>query len=357
MKKVLVGMSGGVDSSVAALLLKEQGYDVIGVTMNIWQRDDSVQACDKACCAIDAVNEARKVAAKLDIPYYNMDFREDFKKEVIDEFAAEYIAGRTPNPCIVCNKKIKFEKLLQKAKVLFDADFIATGHYAKVEQDEKTGRYFLRESDSITKDQTYALYNLSQDQLSHIVFPLGTYTKDQVREIAKKNNLDNASRHDSQEICFIEDNDYAKFIEEKYDYKSESGDFVDTKGNVLGKHKGIIHYTVGQRRGLGLSLKKPMYVFKIDKEKNQVVLGLEDEIKSNSLICTNVNFMPFEKLEGEMKVTAKIRYLAPKEKATIYSLENGYVKVVFGIPQKAITPGQAVVFYNSDIVLGGGTII
>lgn len=357
MKKVVIGMSGGVDSSVSALLLKQQGYDVIGITMNIWQRQDDEKVCEKACCAVNAVDDARAVANKLGIPYYNMNFRDEFKKDVIDYFVDQYIHGKTPNPCIACNKYLKFEKLLEKAKTLFDADYIATGHYAKVEYNEKTDRYYLRESATLKKDQTYALYNLSQEQLKHIIFPLGEYTKDEVRQIARDNNLINANKHDSQEICFVEDNDYAKFIKEKYNYIPKKGEFVDESGNVLGKHEGIINYTIGQRRGIGISFKKPMYVLKVNVDNNKVVLGEESKLYTDTLICTNINLMPVEKLTEPMEVTAKIRYSAKKAEATIYPIDNGDLKVVFNEPQRAITPGQAVVFYDGDIVLGGGTII
>jgi tRNA-specific 2-thiouridylase len=325
--------------------------------MNIWQRKEEEKVCEKACCAVTAVNDARAVANKLDIPYYNMNFRDTFKKDVIDYFVNEYIQGKTPNPCIACNKYIKFEKLLEKAKTLFDAEYIATGHYAKVEYNEKTGRYYLKESATQAKDQTYALYNLSQEQLKHIIFPLGNYNKDEVRKIARENNLINADKHDSQEICFVEDNDYARFIKEEYNYIPKKGEFVDESGKVLGKHEGIINYTVGQRRGIGISFKNPMYVLKVDVKNNRVVLGEQEKLYSNELICTDVNLMPIEKLNEPMKVTAKIRYSAKKADATIYPLENGDIKVVFDISQRAITSGQAVVFYDNDIVVGGGKII
>lgn len=356
-KRVVVGMSGGVDSSVTALLLKAKGYDVIGVTMNVWQRDPDTKYCEKSCCALGAVNDARLVANKLDIPYYVLNFKDDFKKNVIDYFVDDYIHGKTPNPCIACNRYVKFETLLKKAITVFDAQYIATGHYAKVDYNEETKRYFLRESVTMAKDQTYALYNLTQEQLSHIIMPLGDYNKDEVRQIARENELVNANKHDSQEICFIEDNNYAKFIIEKYGYVPKKGNIVDMNGKILGKHNGIIHYTIGQRRGLGLSFDKPMYVIKLDAKKNEVVLGEEKYLFSNSLICTKPNFMPFEKLEHSINVQAKVRYSAKKSNAVITSLENGDVEVKFEQPQRAITPGQAVVFYDNDIVVGGGTII
>ncbi len=355
-KKVVVGMSGGVDSSVTALLLKQQGYDVIGITMNVWQREETEKICEKACCAVDSVSDARRVCFGLEIPFYVLNFKDTFKEVVIDNFASEYIAGRTPNPCIMCNRYVKFETLLNKSLSL-GALYIATGHYARVEYSEETGRYYLRKSVTEEKDQTYALYNLTQDQLKHIIMPLGEYTKDEVRKIAENNNLINANKQDSQEICFVEDNNYAKFIEEKYDYKSTPGNFVDKNGNVLGRHKGIIHYTIGQRRGLGIAFKKPMYVVSLDVQNNLVILGEEKELLRDSLICTKVNFMPFEKLDSPMKVGSKIRYNSKPMMSTIYPLENGDIKVIFDEKVKAVTPGQAVVFYDNDIVVGGGTII
>lgn len=353
MKKVIVGMSGGVDSSVCALLLKKQGYEVIGVNLNLLPEKEG---CSK-CAGLDSIKDAKEVCDKLGIPFYSLDFKSSFKNNVIDYFANEYMAARTPNPCIACNKYVKFEELLNQAINVFNADYIATGHYAKIEYNEKNGRYYIVESDAIGKDQTYVLYNLTQEHLKHILMPLGSYTKEEIRKIAEENSLCNSNKKDSQEICFIEDNDYAKFIEENYNYKSKPGNFVDTNGNILGKHKGLIHYTIGQRRGLGLSLKEPLYVVKLDTENNQVILGTNDMLFSNELICSKVNFMPFEKLDKPMLVTAKVRYSAKKAEATIYPLDNGDVKVIFKDAQRAITPGQAVVFYDENVVVGGGTII
>lgn len=356
MAKVLVGMSGGVDSSVAALLLKKQGYEVIGVTMNVWEKENPIIS-EKACCALDAVNDARAVCNKLDIPYYVLNFRDVFKQNVIDYFAREYIAGRTPNPCTACNRYVKFEALLNKAVNIFECDYIATGHYAKVDFDESTGRYFLRKSVTDKKDQTYALYNLTQEQLKHTLMPLGDYTKEEVRKIAEENGLVNAKRHDSQEICFVEDNNYARFIEEKYNYKSKPGKFVDTAGNVLGVHKGIIHYTIGQRKGLDVAFGKRMYVVGLDMEKNNVILGNDEDLFKDTLICEDLNWMTISKLETPMTVFAKIRYSAKASKATLIPISDDRVKVVFDEPQRAITSGQSVVFYSDDgTVIGGGTI-
>lgn len=345
-KKVLIGMSGGVDSSVAALLLKQQGYEVIGVTLNLWEKknDDS------------AISDAKKVCDKLGIEHHVLDFRGAFQEKVIDYFAREYIEGRTPNPCIACNKYIKFEILLSKAQNIFECDYIATGHYAKVDFDNNTNRYFLRMSKAVKKDQTYFLYNLTQEQLAHTLMPLGDYEKDEIREIAEKNGLINAKRRDSQEICFVENNDYVSFISNKYNYVAKKGYFVDINGNKLGEHKGIINYTIGQRKGLGLSLGKYQYVIKLDKYRNEVVIGDEEYLFSDTLFCTELNFMSIGELTGEMQVTAKIRYAAKPVEATIVVADKSRVKVVFKEKQRAITPGQAVVFYDDDIVIGGGII-
>ena len=345
-KKVAIGLSGGVDSSVAALLLKQAGYDVIGVTLYLHETTDNSYLTD-----------AEQVARKLEIPFHLIDLRDEFKKYVIDYFANEYINGRTPNPCIECNKHLKFGLMLNKAKQLFDADYIATGHYAKITYDPNTCRYSIQESGAIGKDQTYVLYSLSQEQLKHTLMPLGDYTKDEIREIARANGFITANKKDSQEICFIEDNDYAKFIQEQYNYKPTVGEFVDTHNNNYGNHKGIIHYTVGQRRGLGLSLKSPLYVKKLDAKSNQVILCPKEELYSDSLICSNINLMAIDKLENSMPVTVKIRYSAPKVPATITLIDDNTIKVIFDEPQRAVTPGQAVVFYKDNIVVGGGTII
>ena len=345
-KKVVIGMSGGVDSSVAALLLKQQGYDVIGVTMELWKKETDV-----------AISDAKKIADKLEIPFYTIDLTNEFKQFVIDHFSKEYINGKTPNPCIECNKHLKFGLMLEKAKELFDADYIATGHYAKVQYNQETNRYYIEEASTIAKDQTYVLYNLTQDQLKHVLMPLGNYTKEQVRKIAEENNFITANKKDSQEICFVEDNDYAKFIEKHYNYTAKIGDFVDTKGNKYGKHKGIIHYTVGQRRGLGLSLKAPLYVKQVNPQTHEVILCPKEELFSDSLICNNINLITIDSLDKPLTCTVKIRYSAPKVKATLVSVDNDTIKVLFDEPQRAVTPGQAVVFYNDNIVIGGGTIM
>lgn len=345
-KKVVIGLSGGVDSSVAALLLKQDGYEVIGVSMCLYHKANDTSLVD-----------AKKVADKLDIPFFTIDFSKDFKKYVIDYFANEYINGRTPNPCIECNKHLKFGLMLKYAKEILNADYIATGHYAKIEYNRNTNRYYVKEAATIAKDQTYVLYSLTQEQLKHVLMPLGNYTKDEVRDIAKKNGFITAEKKDSQEICFVEDNDYAGFIKNHYGYKSKLGEFIDTKGNKYGTHKGIIHYTTGQRRGLGLSLKSPLYVKEVNPRTNAVILCSKEELFKDNLICNNINLMSIDKLIQPMSVTVKIRYSAPKAQATLIPMDNDSIKVVFNEYQRAITPGQAVVFYDGDIVVGGGTII
>ncbi len=356
--KVVVGMSGGVDSSVAAYILKEQGYEVIGVTMKVWQDtgEDYLERED-GCCGLSAVDDARRVANKLDIPFYVLNFKNAFKEKVIDYFIDEYFQGRTPNPCIACNKYIKFDELIDKAHSL-GAYYVATGHYAKIRQDEKTQRYLIEKSNAESKDQTYTLYNLTQKQIKHILMPLGNYnSKEKVREIAGKIGLDIANKPDSQEICFIPDNNYGRYIKENADRNIKTGDFVDTSGNILGKHKGIIHYTIGQRKGLGISLSKPAYVVDIRPQNNQVVLGNNDEVFNKNLIANQINVIPFEKIEEPIKVKTKIRYNAKAEDAIIYPMGQDMVKVSFKKPQRAITPGQAVVFYQGDYLIGGGTIL
>ncbi len=353
--KVVVGMSGGVDSSVAAYLLKEQGYTVIGMTMQIWQKD-SEEDKDGGCCGLSAVDDARRVCQKLDIPHYVINFREDFKKYVIDYFLEEYQNARTPNPCIACNRYVKWESMLGKA-LQIGADYIATGHYARVIKDEKTGRYMLRESKTLAKDQTYALYNLTQDQLAHTLMPLGEYTKDEVREIAGQIGLAVATKPDSQEICFVPDDDYARFIEQETGKKSQKGHFINQKGKVIGQHKGIIHYTIGQRKGLGLSLGKPAFVTKISTKDNTVTIGEPEDLLTTTVYANKLNFMPFEKLEKEMACQAKIRYSHQAEPCVIKMIDEETLICEFQDKQRAITPGQALVFYDKDIVIGGGTIL
>ncbi|MCI8453222.1 MAG: tRNA 2-thiouridine(34) synthase MnmA [Lachnospiraceae bacterium] len=355
-EKVVVGMSGGVDSSVAACLLKEQGYEVIGVTMQIWQeepKDLSGQA--SGCCGLSAVEDARRVAWTLGIPYYVMNFRREFKEAVMDYFTEEYLRGRTPNPCIACNRYVKWEALLSRA-IGIGADYIATGHYARILR-LMNGRYAVQSSVTAEKDQTYALYNLTQEQLRRTLMPVGDYTKDEIRQIAADRGLAVAKKKDSMEICFIPDNDYAGFIERTAGETPGEGNFVDQDGNILGRHKGITHYTVGQRKGLNLAMGHPVFVTEIRPEKNEVVIGENEDVFSDSLVCTKVNWQAIEGLsDGERSVRAKIRYSHPGAPCMISALPDGRVSCRFETPQRAVTPGQAVVFYENDYVIGGGTI-
>ncbi|MGF7059978.1 tRNA 2-thiouridine(34) synthase MnmA [Brassicibacter mesophilus] len=357
-RKVVIGMSGGVDSSVAAYLLKKQGYDVIGVTMQIWQ-DKAIDAVEKegGCCSLSAVEDARMVANKLNIPFYVMNFKEIFKEKVIDYFIDEYGRGRTPNPCIACNRHVKFEELMRRAFSL-DAYYVSTGHYAKVSYDEEKNRFLLRKSDAVEKDQTYALYNLTQEQLKHTLMPLGDFNnKDEVRSIARDLGLIVAEKPDSQEICFVQDDDYGKFIKENAGYDIKPGNFVDTKGNILGKHKGITNYTIGQRKGLGLAVGKPVYVVDIDVKTNKVIIGDAQDVFGTELIVDDVNFISINTLSNPMRVKAKIRYAAKETNATLFPVKEDMIKVIFDEPVRAITPGQAAVFYDGDVLVGGGTIL
>ncbi len=354
-KKVAIGMSGGVDSSVAAYLLKEQGYEVIGVTMQIWQEEDPLALAENAgCCGLSAVDDARRVADMLGIPYYVLNFKREFKEHVINYFMDEYIHARTPNPCIACNRYVKWEALLNRAMEL-GCDYIATGHYARVCKLEN-GRYTLRKSAAIRKDQTYALYNLTQEQLSRTLMPVGEYDKEEIRKIAEEIGLLVAKKPDSQEICFIPDHDYASYIERETGRHFPQGNFVDINGNILGRHKGLIHYTIGQRKGLGLSLGSPVFVVEIRPDTNEVVVGTNEDTFCDQLLADQVNFMSIPGLTGESSVTAKIRYSHQGASCKIEMAGDDRIVCRFEEPVRAVTPGQAVVFYQDDLVVGGAVI-
>lgn len=353
-KKALIAMSGGVDSSVAALLMKEKGYDCIGVTMKLYDNDDIGISTEKTCCSLDDIEDARSVAYRIGIPYYVVNFKEDFKDKVMNHFVDSYVKGWTPNPCIECNRHLKFEHLYRTAKEL-ECDVIVTGHYAQIV--EKQGTYIMKKAVDNTKDQSYVLYSLPKNQLAHTSFPLGELTKEQVREIAEKHGFINSHKRDSQDICFIPDGDYRKFIEEEYGIHAGPGDFVNRDGKVLGQHRGYYGYTIGQRRGLGIAAEKPYYVVDILPEKNQVVLGSSEDLFRTALIAENMNWIVDEAgISSMQSIQAKVRYRQQAQDACVEHLENGKAKITFLKPQRAITKGQAVVLYQGDIVLGGGTI-
>ncbi len=352
-EKVVVGMSGGVDSSAAAYLLKEAGYEVIGVTMRLWTE----QAAEAdGFSGPDAVQDARQVALKLGIPHYVMDFREEFERQVVAYFVREYAAGRTPNPCVACNRSIKWEALLHRAAGI-GADCIATGHYARIKRLEN-GRFSVCSSVTAAKDQTYALCRLTQAQLARTRMPVGEYPKEEIRELARRAGLPVADKPDSQEICFVGDNDYAGFIRRYSGQEFPPGNFVDRQGRVMGRHRGIIHYTVGQRKGLGLALPEPAFVLEIRPKTNEVVLGFGREIFAGEATAEGMNWMSRagEDVEDGMRVTAKLRYGHRGAAARIFQEEDGRLRCVFEEEQRAVTPGQALVLYEEDCVLGGGTI-
>lgn len=393
MKKVLIGMSGGVDSSVSALLLQEQGYEVIGATMRLWEENeqsDSREIIANSNCKEtiengenkqnNAVEDAKKVCEKLGIKHYVLDLREEFKEKVVNNFICTYMCAKTPNPCVECNKFMKFDAFYKLAKEL-ECEYIATGHYAKKIYSEEFKQYVLAKADAIRKDQSYFLYGISKEILSYVIFPLSEFKdKAEIRSIAEEAGLEVAKKKDSQEVCFIPDNDYIGFlikhkdnIEKPGDFKAQNtnlnkqGNIVLSSGEVLGTHAGLINYTVGQRRGLGIAYKEPLYVIKLNKEKNEVIVGTEKELYSSELWANELNFLVDinslknisdlpNKEKQEIEIEAKIRYRSKPAKATL-TIENNIAKVKFIEPQRAITPGQSVVFYLNDIVLGGGKIL
>lgn len=339
---VMIGMSGGVDSSVAAMLLTNTSMGCIGATMQLWGDPD--------------LTDAKSIAAQLGIPHCVLDCREEFKRKVIQSFVSDYEQGRTPNPCIVCNKNIKFGIMMEKARAL-GCDYVATGHYAQIRQDPATGRYLLLRASDGQKDQTYFLYNLSQEQLAHTLFPLGNITKTQIREIAERKGLVTAHKRDSQDICFIPDGDYAAFIKSYTGKDYPAGDFLDLDGHVVGRHKGALCYTVGQRRGLGIALGAPAYVCGKDMEKNTVTLGPNEALMHSGLLAGDMNWIVPPQGDSPIRCTGKIRHTQASQPATLYPQADGTCKAVFDTPQRAVSPGQAAVFYQGNVVLGGGTIL
>lgn len=350
-KKALIAMSGGVDSSVAAFLTKQAGYDCIGVTMKLFQNEDIGASRAKTCCSLDDVEDARSVARRLGIPYYVFNFSGDFKAQVIDRFVAAYESGVTPNPCIDCNRYLKFEHLFQRARDL-GCEAIATGHYARIEK--QNGQYILKKSLDKSKDQSYVLYMLTQEQLAHIYFPLGELSKSEVRRIAEAQGFCNSEKPDSQDICFIPDGDYAAFLEQYTGKPYPTGDVLDLSGQVIGQHRGAVRYTAGQRKGLGLALNKPVYVCRKDMAANTVTVGSEQSLYSRELWADDVNWIAIDHLPAPMRVYAKIRYQQTEQSATAYPDESGKIRLLFDKPQRAITAGQAVVLYIGDTVMGAG---
>ncbi len=357
MAKVLVGMSGGVDSSVSVYLLQQQGYEVSGVTLKLFDNEDiGIEDREKTCCSLSDVQDARSVASKLGCRHYVFNYGEWFLKDVVGKFAESYKEGKTPNPCIDCNRYIKFSRMLERAMFL-EFDYIATGHYARIEKDEASGRYLLKKGADLTKDQSYVLYTLTQEELSKTLFPLGSMTKTEIREIAEREGFVNARKKDSQDICFVKDGDYAGFLQNVMGVTAEPGDFVDSSGEKIGVHQGIIHYTVGQRKGLGQTFGKPVYVLSKDKETNRVMLGSNEELFAVGMLVEDINLISIAELKEPLRVTVKARYSMKEVGAMIYPAEEKKIKVEFDEKQRAITPGQAAVFYKGDVVVGGGTIV
>ncbi|HEY1661362.1 MAG TPA: tRNA 2-thiouridine(34) synthase MnmA [Verrucomicrobiae bacterium] len=352
--RVVCGMSGGVDSSATAALLLEQGYEVIGITLKLWPQD-CVNRAEDRCCGPQAVTDARSVCHKLDIPYYLIDEAGEFQKHVIQYFADEYKAGRTPNPCVMCNQNLKFGRLIDRATQL-GADYIATGHFARIEKNVDGSRYLLKRGRDLRKDQSYFLFSLRQDQLARALFPLGEKTKSDTREVARHCNLKTADKEESMEICFVPDNNYGGFLQSANLVQKHRGEIVDLRGAVLGQHDGIEFYTIGQRKGLGITTPKPVYVVELDAENNRVVVGDDSALDRDEFTATNCNWHPYDNLAGPIEVTAKIRYNHPGTPATLTPTGNGSVKVKLHSAQRAITPGQAAVFYQDDLVVGGGWI-
>lgn len=355
MRKALIAMSGGVDSSVAAFLTLQAGCDCIGAMMRLFDNDILPAGQESSCCSLDDAEDARSVARRMGFPFYVFNSKGEFEEKVISKFIRCYECGATPNPCIDCNRYLKFEHLLRRALEL-GCDCIVTGHYARIRRDEASGRYLLYRAADLSKDQSYVLACLSQHQLAHTRFPLGEMTKAQVRAIAEEQGFVNARKHDSQDICFVPDGDYVAFMERYTGKHYEPGDFLDLQGNVVGKHCGAVCYTLGQRKGLGLAMGAPVYVCAKDMKRNTVTVGPNEALFSRTLTANEWNWIPFPTLTGPMRVSAKARYNQPPQPATVFPGEDGIARVVFDEPQRALTPGQAVVLYDGDLVVGGGTI-
>ena len=354
-KKALIAMSGGVDSSVAAFLTKQAGFDCIGAMMRLFDNDILPEDQDSSCCSLDDAEDARSVARRLGFPFYVFNSKGDFREKVIDKFIRCYECGATPNPCIDCNRYLKFDHLMRRGMEL-GCDYVVTGHYARIRKDEETGRFLLYKATDLSKDQSYVLYSLSQEQLSHTMFPLGEMSKAEARAIAEAQGFVNARKHDSQDICFVPDGDYVAFMEHYTGKYYEPGDFLDLQGKVVGRHKGAVSYTLGQRKGLGLAMGAPVYVCAKDMEKNTVTVGPNEALFSTTLRANDWNWFPFPDLSEPLRVSAKARYNQQPQSATVYPEDDGFARVLFDEPQRALTPGQAVVLYDGDLVVGGGTI-